>query len=285
MRGDRRNYIVGGGFVLAMLAGLLAWIAVLSGRTGAMDPYYILYDNVTGLSEGTQVLYEGYPVGLIEEISRVEGAAGQRFRVDVSIRRRWRIPDDSIAGIIAPGLLSAFVIDIDAGSSRAILEPGSAIRSVESAQLFAAMSSVAERVPIVAEKLESVTDEFNRTLARVNELLSPGNTGRVERILANLETATAAFAGVSDDLRGTKTRLDDLLLTVNTMIEEHRDHLGDSIVDLRDSLEAVARHIDAISYNLEVTTRNMSEFSRQIRENPALIIRGRTPGSAPATAN
>ena len=57
-------------FVLAMGAALLVWLAVLSGRTGATDPYFILYRNVMGLSVGTQVLYEGYPLGLIEEISR-----------------------------------------------------------------------------------------------------------------------------------------------------------------------------------------------------------------------
>jgi phospholipid/cholesterol/gamma-HCH transport system substrate-binding protein len=32
--------------------------------------------------------------------------------------------------------------------------------------------------------------------------------------------------------------------------------------------------MDSISANLETTTRNMSEFSRRIRDNPGVLLRG-----------
>ena len=72
MREDSRNYMIVGSFVLAMLVALITWIALLSGRTGATDDYHIVYDNVMGLKTGVEILYEGYPVGLIEDISPVE---------------------------------------------------------------------------------------------------------------------------------------------------------------------------------------------------------------------
>ena len=64
MREERRNYLVVGVFVLAVLAGLLVWLAVLSGRTGATDSFYVVYDNVMGVASGTQVLYEGFAIGI-----------------------------------------------------------------------------------------------------------------------------------------------------------------------------------------------------------------------------
>jgi len=55
MRDDQRNYILVGVFVIAMITGLLVWLALLSGRTSATESYYLRYTNVLGLSEGTQI--------------------------------------------------------------------------------------------------------------------------------------------------------------------------------------------------------------------------------------
>ena len=133
MRDDKRNYIVVGAFVIMMLVALILWIALLSGRTGATDDYYIVYDNVMGLKTGVEILYEGFPVGHIEGISPGEREGRRSYRVDVSVKRDWPIPEDSVAEITAPGLLSAYVIDIQAGESRTLLEPGSEIEGREAA--------------------------------------------------------------------------------------------------------------------------------------------------------
>jgi phospholipid/cholesterol/gamma-HCH transport system substrate-binding protein len=294
MREAQRNYVVVGIFVVAMVVGLVVWIAALSGRTGATDPYSIRYANVMGLAEGTQVFYEGYPVGVIDRIRRVNGAAEPHFRVDVSVERGWRIPDDSVAAITASGLLSAVVIDIHEGASPTALEPGAEIPSLESANVFAAITSVAaqlgdlsenglrplldslgEGAPAILEKLDSFTTTLNETVAKINDVLRPANTARIERILRNLEFTSEKVATITNGLTETRSELHEVVDTMNRLLDEHEDDLGHAIVDLHDSLEAVAVRIDAISHNLEVTTRNMNEFSGQIRANPGLILRGR----------
>ncbi|MEE9608773.1 MAG: MlaD family protein [Myxococcota bacterium] len=281
---ERRNYIVVGVFVLGMLAALLLWIALLSGRTGATDDYHVVYANVGGLKKGVQVFYEGYPVGLIEGISPVQEAGRQLFRVDVSVRRDWRIPEDSSAAIQASGILAAVVIDIRGGKSQLALEPGSRIQSVEATNLMATFSSVADQVPQVVETIASVADEMNATLARVNDVLSPGNTQRIERILSNLDSASSSIASLTRDLRGTRARLDEILVAVNGLVRENRDDLSASLSGMREILESMANHIDSINYNLEATTRNMNEFTRQIRDNPGLLLRGRSTESTAASA-
>ena len=69
MRDAQKSYIVVGIFVLVMLGALVGWLAVLTGRTGTTEAYYIEYENVMGLTEGAQILYGGYRVGQIEGIS------------------------------------------------------------------------------------------------------------------------------------------------------------------------------------------------------------------------
>lgn len=299
MRDDQRNYAVVGAFVIAMIAGLVVWIAILAGRTGATDDYHVYFANVMGLSDGTQVFYEGYPVGMIEEIRPTTREGRQVFRLDLSVQRGWRIPDDSVATITASGLLSAVVVNVRAGSSTTLLEPGDEIPGVEAPDLFAAMSSVAGDVdalikgslkpiiealgeggPEIIAELEAFTAKLNRTLARIDGFLSDENGRRVEETLGNLETASASLAAVSRELERTRLRVDELLDSASGTIEENRRPVGQAVLDLQHSLEAVSRRIEAIAYHLEVTTRNMNEFSRQIRENPGVIIRGRASGDA-----
>jgi len=70
MKEANRNYIAVGAFVLSMLAAVVLWFAALSGLAVSTDQYYILWDNVMGLKPGTQILFEGYQIGLIENIER-----------------------------------------------------------------------------------------------------------------------------------------------------------------------------------------------------------------------
>jgi phospholipid/cholesterol/gamma-HCH transport system substrate-binding protein len=249
---------------------------------------------VLGLAEGTQVLHQGFPVGRIAGIEPFEREGRGLYRVELAIRRGWKLPEDSVAAIAAPGLLSAVVIDIASGSSSRHLEPGAELRGAEAPNVFAIVSDVAgelteladeglkpllkslsDGTPEIVDNLETFTRDLNVTLGRIESLLSPGNVQRVDRILVNLETTTEGFAAVAGDLGRTRAEIDQLLMTVDRLLDRKQGEIGHALADLHDSLEAVSRHIDAISHNLEATTRNLSEFSRQIREDPGLIVRGR----------
>jgi len=294
MRDERRSYVLVGAFVVAMLAALVIWLAVLSGRGFASHRYSVVYADVLGLAEGTQVLYEGFPIGQIAGIEPLERDGRRVFRVELTIRRDWKLPDDSVAAVAAPGLLSAVVIDIEGGSSPTILEPGSELRGREAASIFAAVNDVAAELSEISEQslkplldslgkgtpkivtnVEDFTGALNLTLERIDTLLSPGNVQRIDRILVNLEATSSGFAAVAGDLSKTRAEIDQLLRTVDRLLDRNQGEIGHAIGDLHDSLEAVARHIDAITANLEHSSRNLSEFSRQIRENPGLLVRGR----------
>lgn len=288
MRVDQRNYVVVGAFVIAMVVGLVLWIAMISGQTGATDAYYIRYDAVPGLAKGAQIFFDGYPVGRIESIKPQHDDDEQRFRLDVSVEQGWQIPDDSEAKIVA-GFLAAVFINIEGGDSKTYLEPEDQIPSVEATDLLAEMTETVARLRTTLEDLkpqvEGIVEDLSRSTQQVNALLSPQNTGRVAKILENLEAVSEEIEGMTDGLADTRRRLDQVLTQVGTLITENKDEISQSIVDFHESVEALARHADAIAYNLEVTTRNMNEFSQQIRENPGVILRGRTAADEPAGSN
>ncbi|MBW2288602.1 MAG: MCE family protein [Deltaproteobacteria bacterium] len=294
MKNDQRNYVVVGVFVIAMVAGLILWIATLAGNTGSTDTYLTRYDSVLGLSAGgTQVYLNGFQIGKIESIERAEDGAEKMFLLEISVKSGWQIPDDSQAEITAAGLLSTNVLNIRRGRSKTNLEPGDEIQSLEASNLMAELTDTAAGFNRFLEttlkpQIETIVGDLKETMDQVNLLLSGENTSRVGAILRNLEDVSEEVQGLTSGLGSTREKLDgaivkvgDLIDQVDQLIESNKDDLGASVTDLHESLEALSRHTEAIAINLESTMRHMNEFSQQIREDPSLILRRRESAGAP----
>ena len=299
MSDDRRNYLIVGIFVVGMAAALFVWLALLAGRTGPTDSYYIVYKNVIGLDPGVEILYEGYPVGFIDDISPIERDGVRRFRVDVAVATGWPIPADAVATVTAAGLLSAFVIDIRGGSAEELLPEGSEIRGREATDVISALNSVAAETmdlietglrpllddvskgaPLILDDLENITASLERGVTQLEGMLSEENAKSVSRILGNVDSASGQFDDLLSELRETRVQLDALVTRVDGMMAEDSGEVSVALADLNHSLATVARHVDAIASNLEGTTRNLNEFSQQLRDNPGLLLRGRAGGDA-----
>ena len=141
MRDSRTNYIVVGTFLLGLLGALLVWLTMLSGGTQGTQAYYLEFENVMGLTEGGQILFEGFPVGEIEGIVLARGTESSVYRVNVAIQEGWPIPDDSTAIITKAGFLSAVVVDIREGKSKDMLNPGDRIPSLVTTKYLAISSA------------------------------------------------------------------------------------------------------------------------------------------------
>ena len=112
----------------------------------------------------------------------------------------------------------------------------------------------------------------NAVIERTNLFLNDENARSVTRSLTNVETLTEDLAKTSADLRilGNDTRV--VVEQIHALISDNKTDLEGSIVDMRYTVETIAERIDAVTYNLEGTSRNMYEFSRQIRINPGLLL-------------
>ncbi len=330
MKSTRINYLVVGTFVLATIAGLVIAVSLLTGRTGATDRYYTVFRNVTGIDFGTRVLYEGFPIGQVENVHPFDEDGQLKFKVDISVSEGWAIPDDSNAQIAASGLLAAVTIGINAGRSKTSLQPGSRIPSTEAANVIDAMSSLAidfsrlaeedirpllrnlnrsagtvadlldeggvamvddlrnvitdvgDRVPAIFAEIDAITGKLNQSADRISQVLNEQNIQEVETIIADLGTASRNMATLTREIGETREAMDKLLIDIDAVVIDNRPDVDRSINSLRHSAESVARHIDAINENLEGAARNLFEFSRQIRQNPSLLLNSGTPPRDPA---
>jgi phospholipid/cholesterol/gamma-HCH transport system substrate-binding protein len=295
MKRDTINYALVGFAVLAAFALLLVTLFTITGRTGAATRYHTHFANVAGLGFGAPVYYEGFRIGQVAGIEpqRVDGRT--RYRVELDIREDWLIPDDSIAQRQASGLLADMAVGIREGSSPQPLAAGGALRSVEGGDVFSAMNDLAGELTVLtrdqlrplvdglAGRLESITgsidagvpalmaetqallERLNRAAAGAEALMDAPNR---EAIAATLQDVRAVAA----ELGSTRERADRLLGSLGDTVEEARPALRQTLRDLERTVAAVSQRIDIIAHHLESSSRNLDEFSREIRRSPNRLL-------------
>ncbi|MGB0721944.1 MAG: MlaD family protein [Gammaproteobacteria bacterium] len=109
-------------------------------------------------------------------------------------------------------------------------------------------------------------------------LFSNDNIDRANRMLEQMEELVGNIHGASGELAQTRARLDRALDQASGALEENRPNLKRVIRDLRVSLDAVSRRMDTISAQVEGTSRNLNAFSRDVRRDPSILLRGDRSG-------
>jgi len=297
VKSPRIDYVWVGGFVIAMIAAFVVCVAVLAGRTGARDTYYTHFDNVLGVIPGTKLFYEGYDVGRVAAIEPSREPGKGRYRVTLEIEEGWPIPEDSVAWITEPSLLAAISIDIHAGESATLLEPSDDLTGRDLASVFTAVGTLAEQVeemlerdirplldsvatvsPRILANLESVTGDLATLAGEMKTLFGPENAVQIDGMIDDFAATAENLDALTDALESSLARVDAMVANVDGLVSGNTQEFDRMIADLRHTLDAVARRIDTITANLESTSHNANEFSRQIRENPGVLVRGNGRG-------
>lgn len=295
MKRDTINYTLVGAVVVAALALLLVGLALITGRGIATDDYVVHYRNVTGLRYGAPVFYQGYRIGQVGKVTPQRNAEGTRYKVTLAIRHDWPIPQDSPARLQSSGLLADVSIGIREGASPQMLKPGGELKGEEGADIFAAMNELAGQVseltrtqispliqtlskrvdsitgtldrsaPLIMDQTRALLDRMNRASDALNDVLKPENRAVVGAILRQVK-------GLSTELRKTRETLDQALGDLAGIAKENRPDVRRSVQDLGSVMEALSSRMDVITHHLESSSRNLDEFSREIRKSPNRLI-------------
>ena len=295
MKRENVNYTVVGVVVLVALALLLVSLFAITGRAGAAVSYTTSYRNVTGLTYGAPVFYEGFRIGQVESIEPERREGKTHYRVELSVRRDWPIPDDSVAALASSGLLADVAIAITEGQSAQMLKPGAVIQGREGADVFAALNELASEVtdltrtrltplvetlrtrvdsitatvdaqtPLLLGEAQTLLKKLNEAAVSVNDVLGPENRDNIDATLVNVRKVT-------QELNATQAKLDQLLSEVGSIASENRPDIRDAVRDLAQITSAMALRIDAIANNLESSSRNFNEFTREIRKSPNRLL-------------
>ncbi len=156
---------------------------------------------------------------------------------------------------------------------------GTAPRILENVETLS--GELRRRTPRLLDDAETVAGNLKAGSEELRRTLSADNRRKVESALSHLQKASKGAADLTRRLQATRKELDTLIKHVDSTVREADPAVKASLRHLRHTLETMARAIDTLTHNMEGTSRNMLEFSRRIRSNPGLLLRGSEVPAAP----
>ena len=192
----RGNYVAVGAFVLLVLAGMLLsflWVARVQFRTEFNYYQTHVSGSVNGLSTGAPVRLNGIDVGHVARID-LDPANPDMVTLLLQIQNRIAIHADAVASLETEGLIGASYVEISGGTpasplltaARGEQYPTIASRQSSLQQVFANAPEVVAHVLKIANRLETVLDDKNRTA--------------IAETLANIRDTTGTIAHRDKDI-------------------------------------------------------------------------------------
>lgn len=300
MKQDQINYFAVGLFVLAAIVVLLVGLYNITGSSTDADDYFVELKNVSGIRTGSPVTYAGFEVGQLADIKPIRDKGPTHYQLHLAIRSGWDIPKNSTAQIVTPSLLSEKQIDITEGDSKEILHVGGTLIGLESADMFELAKTisnefqklsdqglkpllktlnedVAGTIPELMGQTKLLLANLNKSATEMLSIMQTVDKKEIDRIIQNADEVSRNMLDISKNLDGTAKKLDAMVSSTSGYMAENNEDIRKALLDLRTTMGVVEENINSIIYNLDTTSRNINEFSRQIRDNPGVLLNSKPP--------
>jgi phospholipid/cholesterol/gamma-HCH transport system substrate-binding protein len=130
-----------------------------------------------------------------------------------------------------------------------------------------------------ADRLAGIFDHLNRLSADLEAAVDPAQLARilasVEDVSRNLVAVTGTLTGRSQDVQQAVQRYTDLAVDLRGLVKRNRPAIDRSLTDGQYVLQELSASLGPILEHIEAATRNLAELSRDLRNNPAVILQGR----------
>ncbi len=289
-------------FIVVISVILIIFLVMVAGSKimEKRDTYYIKYEDVSvsGLQIGGPVKYYGIDIGRVEDI-KIDRENVANIIVVISVKSGTPLKEDVKASLIPIGITGLLQVEITGGSNEAgFIKPKTYIPAGVST--FDSISGKAEiltkKMEILLNNLGEITNKenqrkLNNILSNVDSIITK-NRQPASDIVSNLERSTTELADITRELN---TILQTgKVQNVITNVEKISDEIAEADVGtLLNNLDETIKkmnvtlaHIDATHMesrqdiidtieNLKETLEYLNEFSRQISEDPSLLLRAK----------
>ena len=129
MKGNILEAVIGA--VVLIVASFFIYFAYMSSGEKIKEGYVLIarFDDVSGLSSGSDVKLNGIKVGIIKNLTLDEN---YQARVELLLKDTVKIPADSYVSVTTDGLMGNKFVAISAGFSSEKLKPGDEIELTRS---------------------------------------------------------------------------------------------------------------------------------------------------------
>lgn len=176
--------------IIAIMALLIIYIGInfLKGMNlfSSDDTYYVELDNVSGLAVSSEVLADGYAIGVVKDLKYDENSS-KNILATISIKKGIRIPKGSIVELSKEMLGSTKMNILMANNPRERVEPGDTLKGAWERDALTMVSQMMPQVQELLPKLDSILTSINKLASNPALQASINN---MEDVTSNLKTTT-----------------------------------------------------------------------------------------------
>ncbi len=262
---------------------------------------------VNGLYVGSPVKYQGVEVGGVERIN-VNPSNINSVLVHIKVEKGFSMKKDMTAALMYMGITGQKFVELSGGSNESQnLEPHGEImtrRGLEEkaenivANIDKAVLGISDLLDVEnQEKISHFLDNVEKSSAILSDVLESRKEG-LEESIANIQKASQAFSAVTENLRKVTENLSTITGNLEASSGEafsnlnkrfSDEEMGKVLRNLEAFIETASNSLNKIETmfihqqeelkntfeSLSQAIDNLSKFSRELSEDPTLLIRTR----------
>ena len=248
--------------LIALAAGLTLYFgfSYLKGRDfmNKETSYYVVYDNVDGLTKSNPVIINGLTVGKVRNIQLRQDFNNQVV-VELAINSEIILGDSTIAELSNADLLGSKAIVLKIGPLDRPLAPNDTLRALMDRGLAEYLDNV-----------QPITDNLNVTIRRINEILL-GLQGSGEKITSTISELEITLKGINELLNENKEGFALVIHSTNEVLT----NVNNKIKDLDPIFKKAEDVLDSLSnLDLSGTLVEVQDFMKALKSTISAINQG-----------
>lgn len=277
---SKTNYTLVGLIVLILMAGLISaglWLSVGFDRK-KYDIYTVyMREAASGLSEDSLVKYNGVKVGVVNKIE-LSQFDPQQVKIQLNIEEGTPITISTHATLIAQGITGTTYLGLSATSP----------------SLFPLQKTPGEPYPVIPYKasfFSQLEKNINDVSIGFKRIFNKKNATFIKETLKNIDIITTVISQNSQHLDKTLAELPGILTELKIGINKFSVMASDLSLagkQVTRTMRTGKNSIDKLSQQtippatillqrLDIIAANLEKVSAQMRQNPAVILRGNAP--------
>lgn len=272
----KANYVLVGVFTLlvCMLAfGFVYWIARYGESSNTVPLEVRIPGSVTGLSVGSQVLFNGIKVGDVRRLS-IDASEPNIVVVETMVSRSTPITRSTKASLSFQGLTGQAYIELEGGNPGEPNLLAQAEKTGKTATISAESSAVNNILATAQKVLGSADRTLNAVEGFVHDVRGPltetvnnakvfsdalaRNSGSIDHFLESIDQMSKTLTGVSKRLDTVLASAQDILKAVNT---EKVQTIIDNVASVTGDLKKTSKQLDSIAQTVQGAANSFKDFS------------------------
>jgi len=245
--------------LLALISGLILYLGFnfLKGSDffSPNNNYFVIYDNIGGLTESNTVMLNGWAVGRVKKIQLLQNQ-GNKLLVVLDINKDVILTDSTAAVLASSSVLGGKAISLKIGSGNQVLQNGDTL-------IASTEQNISE---MISEKITPIAENVDTALVNLNVLIKKFQdmSGNIDATLANLRatssTLNTTLAQNQQAFRGIATNLSSLSASMNDPQTGVKPMLGkfNSFADTLNQMQ--------LAQTVERTNQSMANLNQMLAQ-------------------